>query len=143
MNTGELQGIVTFRDFMRVLRRRSDSPPLPMYIVGLPDDPFSAAAVREKFTEAVRTLQKGFPEVSEARAVIKAAETSGHRVKSQVDVLIASPKERYSYSVFSYQVADAFDQVNGWAKRLISQRKDERLKLRSRRRRGLAEAPAE
>lgn len=135
LNTGELQGIVTYRDFMKVLQRRNANVPLPMYIVGLPDDPFSAAAVREKFTEAVRTLQKGFPEITEARAVIKAAETSGHKVKSQVDVLIASPKERYSYSVFSYQVADAFDQVDGWAKRLISQRKDERLRLRTRRRR--------
>ncbi len=143
VNTGELQGIVTYRDFMKVLLRRSAPAQLPVYIVGLPDDPFSAAAVRQKFTEAIRTLRKGFPEMSEARAVIKSAEAGGPKQKSQVDVFIASPKERYSYSVFSYEVADAFDQVNAWAKKLNSQRKKARLKTREKRRLHAVEFPEE
>ena len=133
MNTGEVQGIVTYRDFMKVLVRRNATPQLPMYIVGLPDDPFDAAAVREKFTEAIQLLRKGFPEISEARAIIKTGETKSAKRKCQVDVLILSPRERYSYNVFSYEVADAFDQVNAWAKRLISQRKDVHRKPTSRR----------
>jgi CBS domain-containing protein len=133
LNTGEVQGIVTYRDFMKVLARRSATPQLPMYIVGLPDDPFSAAAVRQKFTEAIQLLRKGFPEISEARAIIKTGETRSSKRKCQVDVLILSPKERYSYSVFSYEVADAFDQVNTWAKRVFSQRKVGRRKPTSRR----------
>ncbi len=133
LNTGEVQGIVTYRDFMKVLERRSAKPQLPMYIVGLPDDPFGAAAVREKFTYAVQLLRKAFPEVSEARAIIKTGDTRSAKRKTQVDVLILSPKERYSYSVFSYEVADAFDQVSDWAKRLVSQRKDQKRKPTSRR----------
>jgi CBS domain-containing protein len=133
MNTGEVQGIVTYRDFMKVLLRKSSTPQLPMYIVGLPEDPFEAAAVRQKFTETVQFLRKGFPEISEARAIIKTGEKRSPRQKCQVDVLIMSPKERYSYSVFSYAVADAFDQVNSWAKRLFSQRKERRRRPASRR----------
>ena len=128
MNTGEIQGIVTLRDFMKILARRTAAPPLPMYVVGLPDDPFEAAAAREKFTEAIQLLRKGFPEITEARAIIKASVMKSSKKRCQVDVLILSPKERYSYSVFSYQVADAFDMVNDWAKRLISQRKNDRRK---------------
>jgi CBS domain-containing protein len=133
MNTGELQGILTYRDFMKILERRSAKPQLPMYIVGLPDDPFSAAAVRVKFTDSVQLLRKAFPEVSEARAIIKAGETRSTKRKCQVDVLVLSPKERYSYSVFSYEVADAFDQVNTWAKRLVALRKAKKRKPTSRR----------
>jgi CBS domain-containing protein len=133
INTGEVQGIVTYRDFMKVLVKRSVAPQLPMYIVGLPDDPFDAAAVRQKFTEAIQLLRKAFPEISEARAIIKTGETKSAKRKCQVDVLILSPKERYSYNVFSYEVADAFDQVNAWAKRVISQRKDDHRKPTARR----------
>ena len=104
-----------------------------MYIVGLPDDPFSAAAVREKFAEAITLLRKGFPEITEARAVIKTGSTSSPKRRFQVDVLILSPKERYSYSVHSYEVADAFDEVNSWAKRLFSQRKTDHRRPTSRR----------
>jgi hypothetical protein len=118
---------------MKILERRSAKPQLPMYIVGLPDDPFSAAAVRVKFTDSVQLLRKAFPEVSEARAIIKAGETRSTKRKCQVDVLVLSPKERYSYSVFSYEVADAFDQVNTWAKRLVALRKAKKRKPTSRR----------
>ena len=144
LNTGELQGIITIRDFMKILlRRRTEGPNLPMYVVGLPEDPFEAAAVRKKFTEAVQLLRKSFPEIAEARAVIKASELRSAKKRCQVDVLIISPKERYSYSVFSFAVADAFDQVNAWAKRLISQRKNSREKSSSRRRPEVPRFPQE
>ena len=133
MNTGEVQGIVTYRDFMKILERRSSGPQLPMYIVGLPDDPFRAAAVRRSSPTPFSFSGRRFPEISEARAIIKTGETKSSKRKCQVDVLVLSPKERYSYSVFSYEVADAFDQVNTWAKRLVSQRKDSRRKPTSRR----------
>ena len=137
-NTGEVQGILTYHDFMKVLLHRASEPQLPVYIVGLPEDPFEAAAVRQKFTEAVQLLRKGFPEISEARAVIKTGEKRTSKKRCQVDVLILSPKERYSYSVFSYAVVDAFDQVNAWSKRLSSRRKGTRRKPSSRKN---AEAP--
>jgi CBS domain-containing protein len=141
MNTGEIQGIVTYRDFMKLLLRRSQAPQLPVYIVGLPEDPFEAAAVTRKFTEAIQLLRKGFPEISEARAIIKAGAAKSSKRRFQVDVLILSPKERYSYSVFSYAVADAFDQVNSWAKRLFAQRKELRLRSRPKRNPESAQAP--
>jgi len=131
-NTGEVQGIVTYGDFLKALVKRDASPDLPIYIVGLPDDPFEAAAVGQKFTEAIQLLRKGFPEITEARAVIKSGAGKSGKKRCQVDVMILSPKERYSYSVSSYAPADAFDAVNSWAKRLFAQRKGRRRKPSSR-----------
>jgi CBS domain-containing protein len=133
LNTGEVQGIVTYRDFLKALLKRNTSPDLPIYIVGLPDDPFEAAAVGQKFTEAIQLLRKGFPEITEARAIMKTGSAKSGKKRCQVDVLILSPKERYSYSVSSYAPADAFDLVNSWAKRLFSQRKNRKRKPSPRR----------
>lgn len=133
LNTGEIQGIVTYGDFLKTLLRKASPPQLPMYIVGLPDDPFEAAAVSQKFSEAIQLLRKGFPEITEARAIIKSGASKTSKKRFQVDILILSPKERYSYSVLSYAVADAFDQINSWAKRLFTQRKVRHRKVTTRR----------
>src|SRR5208283_124060 len=121
MNAGEIQGIITYRDFMRVLTKKSLSPKVPLYIVGLPDDAFEAAMARQKFVDAVEVLGKSFPDITEARAIIKSGNTKAAKKKSEVKVLILSPRTKYSYSVFSYELADAFDQVHAWAKKTVSE----------------------
>jgi len=121
MSVGEVQGIVTYRDFMKTLIKRATEE-VPMYIVGLPEDPFEAEMARTKFTTAIQHLRFGFPEITEARAIIKIGETSAPRKKYEVRVLITSPYRRYNYRVFSYELADAFDYVDAWAKKLLSQR---------------------
>jgi CBS domain-containing protein len=121
MSDGELVGITTYRDFMKILiKQRTES--LPMYIVGLPDDPFEAELARTKFTTAIQHLRRAFPEITEARAIIKVGETPSPKKRYRVHVLIASPYDRFSYTAFSYEIADAFDFVDGWVKKLISRR---------------------
>jgi CBS domain-containing protein len=133
MNAGEIQGIITYRDFMRVLTKKSLSPKVPLYIVGLPDDAFEAAMARQKFVDAVEVLGKSFPDITEARAIIKSGNTKAAKKKSEVKVLILSPRTKYSYSVFSYELADAFDQVHAWAKKTVSEHKPAlRRKVRAR-----------
>ena len=119
MNAGEIQGIITYRDFMRVLTKKSLAPQVPMYIVGLPDDAFEAAMARQKFIDAVGVLSKSFPDISEARAIIKSGNTRAAKKKNEVRVLILSPRRKFSYGVFSYELADAFDQVHNWAKKVV------------------------
>jgi predicted transcriptional regulator len=130
MNTGEVQGIVTFRDFMKMLLRSDGAGAIPMYIVGLPDDPFEAETSRRKFTTAVKQLERAYPWITEARAVIKMGETKSPKKKYEVNVFLFSPKQRYSYRVFSYELADAFDYVDSWVKgiasRAESRKKDKR-----------------
>jgi CBS domain-containing protein len=130
VGTSEIQGIVTYRDFLRVLARRAAESSIPMYIVGLPDDPFEAGAARKKFTGAVELLRRSVPDISEARAIIKMGETKSPKKKFEVRVFLVHPRNHYSYSVFSYELADAFDKVNDWVKELV-QRSRSRARTKS------------
>ena len=128
---GEVQGIITYRDFMKLLKSEKKGEPIPMYIVGLPEDPFEAGAARQKFTTVIELLKRGFPEITEARAIIKAGETKSPRKKYQVKIFINSPYGHYSYKVFGYELPDTFDYVNAWAKKLISNYQTRRQRTRS------------
>ena len=119
VGTGEIQGIVTYRDFLRVLTKKASQSSIPMYIVGLPDDPFEAGAARKKFQSAVELLSRSVPDISEARAIIKMGETKSPKKKYEVKVFLIHPRDHYSYSVRSFELADAFDEVNNWVKELV------------------------
>jgi len=126
LNTGEVQGIVTYRDFMKLLLKKEVESPVPMYVIGLPEDSFASGVVRTKFLESVQLLKKVFPEITEARAVIEFEGNNPQRKKNLVKVMILSPKERYSYEVFSYDLGKSFEQVHEWAKKLVIQNKPNR-----------------
>ncbi len=119
LSMGEIQGIVTYRDFLTVLERKGAASSIPMYIVGLPDDPFEAETARKKFQGAVELLRRSVPDISEARAVIKMGETKSPKKKYEVKVFLVHPREHYSYSVRSFELADAFDEVNNWVKEIV------------------------
>lgn len=108
MNLDEVQGIVTYRDFMKLLAHRV-SEDLPIYMIGLPEDPFEAETAKSKFVSAVRLLRKAFPEITEARAIIKTGETESPKKKYEVRIFMRSPYGHYSYRVISRELADAFD----------------------------------
>jgi hypothetical protein len=126
MNTDEVQGIATYRDFMKLLVREDNASPVPMYVVGLPEDSFEAALVRSKFLESVKLLTRVFPDVTEARAVIEWEGNNPQKKKNQVKVTILSARQRYSYKVFSYDIGKSFDEVHSWAKKLVTQNKPNR-----------------
>lgn len=119
MGTDEIQGIVTYRDFLTVLTTRAAESTTPMYIVGLPDDPFEAETARKKFRGAVELLHRSLPDISEARAIIKMGETKSPKKKYEVKVFLVHPRNHYSYSVRSFELADAFDEVSNWVKELV------------------------
>jgi CBS domain-containing protein len=131
--TDEIQGMVTYRDFLRVMARKATESSIPMYIVGLPDDPFEAGTARKKFLGAVELLRRAVPDISEARAVIKMGETKSPKKKYEVKVFLVHPREHYSYSVRSFELADAFDEVNNWVKELVERSRDKK-KLEQRKR---------
>jgi CBS domain-containing protein len=126
MGTDEIQGIVTYRDFLSVLTRKASETSIPMYIVGLPDDPFEAESARKKFLGAVELLRRSVPDISEARAIIKMGETKSPKKKYEVKVFLVHPRNRYSYSVRSFELADAFDEVNNWVKELVQRSRPRR-----------------
>jgi CBS domain-containing protein len=128
---GELQGIITYRDFMGLLLRREEEGLPMMYVIGLPEDPFEAEAAREKFQRVVQLLRRGFPDMTEARAIIKAGETKAPRKKYRVSIFIQSPYWRHNYHVFAHELPDAFDYIEKWAKTLLSRSEKRRPRVRS------------
>jgi len=116
-------GIVTYRDFMKILTKKPDALQAPMYIVGIPEDIYEANMVREKFGETVRLLTRVIPGLEEARAVIEGGGNNPAKKKNLVKVTIVTPGKQFSYKVFSFELGQAFDEVHGWAKRLAEQQR--------------------
>ena len=129
-NYDEIQGIITHRDFMQILTNPKTHDGIPMYIVGLPNDPFEAEATREKFTRVVSFIRRARPDIVEARAIIKAGETRAARKRYRVHIFIMSPRQRYSYAASGFELPDIFDEIDKWAKTLVPDK--ERKKRRTR-----------
>jgi CBS domain-containing protein len=134
VNYDEVQGIVTYRDFMRPLvepERKSGEDAVPMYIVGLPEDPFEAEAAKSKFTRVAQLFNKAVPKVEEIRAVIKKGKTKAARKRYEVRVFVKSPLRQYNFEAFGFELPDVFDQVDSWAKGVIG-RSDTSFRRRAR-----------
>jgi predicted transcriptional regulator len=121
MGEGKVKGIVTYRDFMTLLARKRIPDSIPMYIVGLPDDPFDAERARSKFRAGIQLLRKGFPDIVEARAIIKTGNTKSPKKRYEVHVFVESPRKRYSYRVSGYDLGGAFEEIDVWVKKTLSQ----------------------
>src|SRR5579862_1565574 len=78
LNNGTVNGIMTFRDFLKLLPITGPNEDVPVSIIGLPDNPLEAEIVTSKFTASVRLLQRMDPTVSEVRAVIKNKEVNSN-----------------------------------------------------------------
>lgn len=130
----ELQGIATQRDFISLLAEPAEQAlELPIYIVGLPEDPFEAEAAKQKFKRTISQLRRTIPEMLEARSIIKTkTSTPGkERRRYEVTVHIQTPKSAYSYAASGWDLPEVYDTITDRLKRLPSQ-KDRRTHDRKR-----------
>ncbi len=120
----ELQAIITQRDYISLLTEPEIEPGVPLYIVGLPDDPFEAEAAKQKFKRSVNQLHKISPDILEARSVIKAKTTipGKERRRYEVTAHIKTPTNTYSYSASGWELAQVYDTITDRLKRLLSQK---------------------
>jgi CBS domain-containing protein len=126
----ELQGIATYGDFITLLAEPAEKTEVPIYIVGLPDDPFEAEVAKQKFKRTINQLHKVLPQILEARSVIKStASTPGkEKRRYEVTVHIKTPKNSYSYVASGWQLAEIYDTIIDRLKRLPSQKERRRNK---------------
>ena len=125
---GELQGIVTYRDCMKLLAEPREES-LPISIVGLPEDPFEAEAAKAKFETVVKRLSRSLPDILEARSVIKTSERTGHRRRYEVKVELITPKKTMFYGLSGWNLPEVFDELSERMKRVTTKpkpRKDRR-----------------
>ncbi len=121
LNDDEVQGIVTYRDFMKLLPLKQSQEEIPITIVGLPDDPMQSEMAKQKFQSSMKLLSRAMPDLSEARAIIKSGETKAPKKRYQVQVFVSSVSAHYNYEVSEYDLAKAFEEVEVWIKKLALQ----------------------
>lgn len=115
----EVQGIVTVKDALKPLipteRRKS-----PIYIVGLPADPFEAEAARMKLERVGTMLTRAIPSVREIRAVVKSKNVRPGRNRYEVRIEVYASGGVYAYSGDGYDLASIFDGAGPRLKRILS-----------------------
>jgi CBS domain-containing protein len=120
LEAGVLKGIVTFRDFLKLLAVEGESQTIPVTIIGLPDNPLEADIVEAKFKTAVRLLQTMAPTVCGARAVIKNKEVGSGAMLHQVQVFVDGTNWHESYEASGYDVSKIFGEIDSWIRRIAS-----------------------
>jgi len=123
----ELQAIATQRDFMTLLDEVEPEPEVPVFMVGLPEDPFESEATKTKFNRVVRQLNKVYPDILEARSIIKFKPKAGRdRGRYEVTVQIRTPRDSFSYSDEGYELPLVYDLITDRLKRLMTKKQKPR-----------------
>ena len=94
-------------------------------MIGLPEDPFEAEAAKTKFSRTVNQLHRIFPDILEAKSVIKSkfSKPGKERGRYEVTVHITTPKKTYTYSEAGWELPVVYDLLTDKLKRLMSQQK--------------------
>jgi len=121
----ELQGIVTYRDFVGLLAEPVELD-VPVYVIGLPDDPFEAHLAKSKFVREAKILRKSFPTIQEIRATIKTKKASSGKQRYEVSVSITTPGKVHAYSAGGWSLPMVFDDIGDKMKRLLAKKADDR-----------------
>lgn len=129
----EIQAIATQRDFMTLLAEAEPEPEVPIFMIGLPEDPFEAEATKAKFKRTINQLHRSFPDILEARSVIKSKFTKPgkERGRYEVTVHIRTTRNSYSYSEEGWELPAVYDVITDRLKRLLTQ-KIKRRRIRER-----------
>lgn len=118
LENGAVVGIVTIRDFLKLLPIEEKDDTTPVSIVGLPENPMDAELVTSKFTASVRMLQRMDPSVTEARAIIKNKQVNSNTMLHQVQVFVDALEWHESYKASGYDLSKIFADIDGWIKRI-------------------------
>lgn len=121
----EIQGIITHRDIIALLGEHIEEE-IPIFMVGLPDDPFDAELSKSKFTNLIKLLRRVSPEIEEARCHMKLRNIQGERRRYEVNVSIITPYRRHTYTNMGWDLAKMFDQMSDSLKNQLSHRRSRR-----------------
>ncbi|MGP8069002.1 MAG: CBS domain-containing protein [Candidatus Bathyarchaeia archaeon] len=132
----ELQGIATHRDFMKLLVEAEPEPEIPIFMVGLPDNPFEAEAATAKFKRAITQLNLILPDMLEARSIVKTKFTKPEKERGryEVTVHIKTPQDTYTYTEGGWELPAIYDILADRLKRLLSRKTGQRRKRETERR---------
>jgi len=117
----DVQGIITHRDIIALLGEKVKED-IPIFLIGLPDDPLDAELAKSKFANIVKLLKTVYPDIEEARCRLKIREIKGARKRYEVDSNIISTHAVTSYSNSGWDLAKMFDQMSDSLKKRMAHR---------------------
>jgi CBS domain-containing protein len=121
---GKVEGIVTLRDYVRLLAVEPDSSGPPVYLVGLPQNDFESSQAEEKFRRSVEALGHVYHGIDEARAIVKTSSPEKNRRRFELQVMIRTPSEQFDFTEEGWSIAEVFERVGEKMKRLMTKPKD-------------------
>jgi CBS domain-containing protein len=130
----EVQGIITYRDVISLLGEKVQED-IPIFLIGLPEDPLDAELAKSKFANIVKLLRSVYPDIEEARCRLKIREIQGARKRYEVDSNIISTHTVTSYANSGWDLAKMFDQMSDSLKKRMAHRvttKQKALRYRTR-----------
>ena len=126
MVADELQGIITYRDILRIVSQTEKQEETPIYIIGLPEGPFESEAPKRKFLNTVKLLKRVFPEIEEVRAVVKKQNVAGPRHRYEVKVKLTTPYRTLSFVEQGWELPSVYDRLSDRMKKLLAARPSRR-----------------
>jgi CBS domain-containing protein len=114
----EIQGIITYRDIIALLGEKIEED-IPMFIVGLPDEPLDAELAKSKFANITKFMRKIHPDIEQARCHIKLRKVLGSRKRYEIDVHVRSTHGNISYTNVGWDLAKLFDEMNHALKKRV------------------------
>ena len=130
---GELQGIITFRDIIKLVADTEKTDDIPLNIIGLPDDPLEAEISKRKFQEVIGKVKRVIPDLQEAVAIIKTKDTGGRR-RYEVKIKLVTLRRIRSYTGSGWDLPTVYDRLSDRLKRLLSSKPSPKGKSTRRRR---------
>ncbi len=80
-------------------------------IIGLPKEDSEASLAESKFLRAAESLQKVYPKMIEARAIVKVTELAKGRKRYEVQVLVELPGHRFDFTQEGWSLAETFEGI--------------------------------
>ncbi len=120
----EIQGILTIRDLVKLAAEPERNDKIPIYMIGLPEDPFNAEIAKKKFIKTINLLSKSISSIQEARSVIKSSTSvkGKERRRYEVDVSIKTPRKNFKFSEVGWDLPKIYDLIANRVKKILSRK---------------------
>ena len=99
--------------------RDEETGDVPVFIMGLPEDPTSALA-ESKFKKTVIAFAKVYPKIDEARANVRTHVKPGSKTRYEVEVFVKVPGHRFEFVEEGWELPIVFDRISDKLKRLMT-----------------------
>jgi len=122
-----LQGIITYRDILGLLASKIETP-IPLYIVGLPEDQKNVNLISKKFENTLKRIQKVYSEIQEARVSIKQQRTGNKKEgKYEVSIMIITPHHvPLIYNSVGFDLSEVLEELSQKLLTILSKRAKKR-----------------